>query len=940
MAATGYTPIQLYYSTTAAAVPVNTNLANGELAINITDGKLYYKNNSGVVTLLAGSSGSGPAGGSNTQVQYNSSGILAGSANLTFNGTTLTAAGFSGPLNGTVGATTPNTGAFTTLSTSGALTVNTTALVSSGTNNIGINTASPLTNGATYGTLTINGSNGGAIQFATAGTSIAQIYNDNNSLFINPNTGKTIALQIASSTVASVSSTGIAVTGAINLSGTITSTVVSGQVLIAGSGTTGILYNNFTNTGGTLLYGVDNSAGNALYSGGVAYAGFVATTGATPIILSTNGSARVIVNSSGNVGVGTSTLNYAKLVVLGATSDPSLTVGTTATAIIAGASGQELAITESGTSPYAISLQARNSSGGPSGTSYPIALNPLGGFVSVGTTSPSATFEVSRSTQQTTVDTASQVAALLNTSTDTAGNLTALRFRQDNGTNAAQGLIGLSSTGSSSTRADLIFASPNVSGNATERLRIASNGAWGLAGANYGTSGQALVSNGSGSAPTWQTVGGGSAAGSNTQVQYNSSGAFAGSANFTFNGTGITTGNVNVNSATNPTNGMYLNSTSTSGLSFYNTGASGGSTAIQMYYGRSSLAATSNGVSNGDTQWFGFLTAPQLTTIGSTASQYTFQGNGYLITDVPFVYTFTSGGRGDNTTYTCPAANGVIYVNMQPDWGGNASLGHNGIYVRNSQQGLGNGDTSGVKVVGNAYAQHRNFHSLSAISDPNGGGQPYGFYAQIDTSAGANDNSAPVGLVIDNALVDNYTKTNGGAQMAIFYDRRSGSTTRTAIQFYRNTTSNSVGSITTTNSATSYNTSSDYRLKENIAPLTGAIEKVLRLKPSTYTWKVDGSAGEGFIAHELQEVIPQAVSGEKDAEKLQQVEVEHYEKEIQDENGKIIKPQKFAVFEERMMPIYQGVDSSFLVATLTAAIQEQQALIVALTARLDALEAK
>ena len=53
------------------------------------------------------------AGGSNTQVQYNSSGSLAGSANLTFNGTTLTAAAFSGPINGTVGATTPTTGVFT-----------------------------------------------------------------------------------------------------------------------------------------------------------------------------------------------------------------------------------------------------------------------------------------------------------------------------------------------------------------------------------------------------------------------------------------------------------------------------------------------------------------------------------------------------------------------------------------------------------------------------------------------------------------------------------------------------------------------------------------------------------------------------------------------------------------------------------------------------------
>ena len=57
MSASGYTPIQIYYSTTAAAVPVNTNLLNGELAINITDGKLYYKNNSGTVTLLASSAG-------------------------------------------------------------------------------------------------------------------------------------------------------------------------------------------------------------------------------------------------------------------------------------------------------------------------------------------------------------------------------------------------------------------------------------------------------------------------------------------------------------------------------------------------------------------------------------------------------------------------------------------------------------------------------------------------------------------------------------------------------------------------------------------------------------------------------------------------------------------------------------------------------------------
>ena len=127
MSQSGYTPILTYGSTTASNVPLAANLTTSssgvELAINAADGKLFYKDNLGVVQVLA-SKGSGTIGGSNTQVQYNSSGSLAGSANLTFDGTTLTAAGLSGPHNGTVGATTPNTGAFTTLTTSSTVTIN------------------------------------------------------------------------------------------------------------------------------------------------------------------------------------------------------------------------------------------------------------------------------------------------------------------------------------------------------------------------------------------------------------------------------------------------------------------------------------------------------------------------------------------------------------------------------------------------------------------------------------------------------------------------------------------------------------------------------------------------------------------------------------------------------------------------------------------------
>jgi len=92
MAQTGYTPILIYGSGTTGNTPSAGNLtsssAGAELAINYFDGKLFYKDASGVVQVLA-TKGTGAIGGSNTQVQYNSSGALAGSANFTYNGTSL-----------------------------------------------------------------------------------------------------------------------------------------------------------------------------------------------------------------------------------------------------------------------------------------------------------------------------------------------------------------------------------------------------------------------------------------------------------------------------------------------------------------------------------------------------------------------------------------------------------------------------------------------------------------------------------------------------------------------------------------------------------------------------------------------------------------------------------------------------------------------------------
>jgi len=178
--------------------------------------------------------------------------------------------------------------------------------------------------------------------------------------------------------------------------------------------------------------------------------------------------------------------------------------------------------------------------------------------------------------------------------------------------------------------------------------------------------------------------------------------------------------------------------------------------------------------------------------------------------------------------------------------------------------------------------------------------------ARIDTSGtlfiGAT--SSPIGT---QRLV---LTANGGAgtEPMLFNELRATAATENYVRFYRN--GSQVGSITNTLSATAYVTSSDYRLKENVQPMTGALAKITQLKPCTYTWKLDGSDGQGFIAHELAEVVPDAVSGEKDA--------------VNEDNS--IKP--------------QGIDTSFLVATLTAAIQEQQAMIEELKAKVAALEAK
>ena len=133
-------------------------------------------------------------------------------------------------------------------------------------------------------------------------------------------------------------------------------------------------------------------------------------------------------------------------------------------------------------------------------------------------------------------------------------------------------------------------------------------------------------------------------------------------------------------------------------------------------------------------------------------------------------------------------------------------------------------------------------------------------------------------------------------------------TSNTAVQFVYNG-STEVGGITTTTTSTAYNTSSDYRLKTDVQPMTGATDRLKQLNPVNFEWIADGTRVDGFLAHEAQAVVPEAVTGEKDAV---------------DADGN---------------PEYQGIDQSKLVPLLTAALQEALQKIETLEARVAALEA-
>jgi len=289
-----------------------------------------------------------------------------------------------------------------------------------------------------------------------------------------------------------------------------------------------------------------------------------------------------------------------------------------------------------------------------------------------------------------------------------------------------------------------------------------------------------------------------------------------------------------------------------------------------------------------------------------------------------------------NVTLTGGTANAVAYLNGSKVLTTGTALAFNG-----SKLGIGVSSFDvplQVQAITGGLAMRFN-----GRASPNDSYSDIGFYNSANTTQAAGIGAATSGLFLATTLATPITfsinsaeagrfDSSGNLQVGTTSNPVYGSTTaklnilKGSGQYVINSTVSAtsaegqiafrnpngiVGEIVTTGTATSYGVgTSDYRAKESVTNYTGGLNAITSLRPVSFTWKASQEQDVGFIAHEIQAVIPSTVHGEKDAV---------------DEDGK-----------PKMQTIFPAPPQ--MIANLVAAIQEQQALITTLTARITALE--
>jgi len=266
--------------------------------------------------------------------------------------------------------------------------------------------------------------------------------------------------------------------------------------------------------------------------------------------------------------------------------------------------------------------------------------------------------------------------------------------------------------------------------------------------------------------------------------------------------------------------------------------------------------------------------------------------------------TVDSNGRlGIGTT----SADGVLSIKDATD---------TYFYIQNNSTGTGSGDGSRIGFTGASSVLRIQNQENSSIAFHTNGSE------RMRIESGGNflfqaTSSGQVGIMMFTSTTSPYPRIMHGGSGSSYANN-------TLLEF-RSTVDGVIGEIKQDGDGTiTYATSSDYRLKENIIDLTGAITRLKNLKPRRFNFKKNSSlTKDGFLAHELQEVIPEAVNGTKD--------------EVVTEDSKANVPQLSE--EEVGKPVYQTADLGRVVPLLTAALQEAVAKIEVLETKVAALEA-